>query len=375
MFSDLGLAESYLLDECEISNIADFLKLLVFNRSELTGQNGSTDITSKVFQTLDYISNTQLVNSINNTLNNISAHYDLGNDFFELFLDPTLTYSCPIWEELHDNEDEVRTKSLDEEFDELYSAQLRKLHTIIRKAKLCKEDHLLEIGSGWGALSIEAVKLTGCKVTTLTLSIEQKLLAEKKIAEAGYDTKINVVLMDYRDLLKSGMKFDKIISIEMIEAVGKEYLSTYFNCCHSVLKEEGGIMVLQGITIHESRYDDYCSRVDYIQKYIFPGGHTPSITALVNAIKDGSDNQLVINDINNIGMHYTRALRLWREKFILNYEKIRQIDPTKYDDIFKRTWLFYLAYCEAGFATHCIGDIIMVLSRPNNQAIHEGIPM
>lgn len=217
--------------------------------------------------------------------------------------------------------------------------------------------------------------MTGCRVTTLTLSAEQKALAEKRIAAAGYSKSINVVLKDYRDLVKESTVYDKIISIEMLEAVGREFLSTYFDVCSQVLKKEGGIMVFQCITLHETRYETYTKQVDFIQKYIFPGGETPSITLLTNAIHSGSNGQLIIDNVKNIGPHYTKTLRLWRQKFDANFKLINQYDPKKYDLKFKRTWDYYFAYCEAGFATHCLGDVIAVLTRPNNLLINEGVPM
>lgn len=172
-----------------------------------------------------------------------------------------------------------------------------------------------------------------------------------------------------------GIVFDKIISIEMLEAVGKEYIQTYFETCNSVLKKNGGIMVFQCITIHEPLYYNYCRQVDFIQKYIFPGGHLPTVTLLTNAINQGSKGNLIINEVTNIGAHYIRALRLWREKFDANFSSIAKHDQERYTPQFKRTWDYYFSYCEAGFAMHCLGDVIAVLTRPNNLSIGDGVPV
>ncbi|KAJ9064073.1 hypothetical protein DSO57_1034225 [Entomophthora muscae] len=367
-------------DECDISDITQFLKILVLNRPSLEAK--STNFASQVFEALEYAINTRFVNSLANTLSNISAHYDLGNDMFTQILDPTLTYSCPIWEECEVIGSSSSTRcstpntiQLNDEFLALERAQLRKIHTIIKKAKLVESDHLLEIGSGWGSLSIEAVRQSGCRVTTLTLSTEQKALAETKICEAGFSDRISVVLMDYRKVHELGILFDKIISIEMLEAVGKEYIQTYFETCSNVLKRDGGIMVFQCITIHEPLYYNYCRQVEFIQKYIFPGGHLPTITVLANAINQGSKGSLIINEVTNIGAHYIRALRLWREKFDANFSSIEKHDPERYTPQFKRTWDYYFSYCEAGFAMHCLGDVIAVLTRQNNLSIADGVPV
>ncbi|KAI0225954.1 hypothetical protein L0F63_005998 [Massospora cicadina] len=290
---------------------------------------------------------------------------------FTEFLDSTMTYSCPIWEECESfsSGPTPATRQLSEEFKDLERAQLRKIHTIIEKAKLMASDHLLEIGSGWGTLAIEAVRLTSCRVTTLTLSSEQKAFAEARISEAGYSHRISVVLMDYRDVHQLGMKFDKIISVEMLEAVGKGYLNTYFEICSQVLKAKGGIMVFQCITIHEPIYYNYCRQVEFIQK-----APPHLLSSLVNAIFRGSYGNLIVNEVTNVGAHYTRALRLWRMKFNFNFPTLQKRDPKRYTPKFKRAWDYYFSYSEVGFATHCLGDVIVVLVRPNSPSIFKDIP-
>jgi cyclopropane-fatty-acyl-phospholipid synthase len=229
---------------------------------------------------------------------------------FAAFLSPDMTYSCPIWRP---------TSSLDTEEEALETAQMTKLHRFIDGARIKSTDHVLEIGTGWGSFAIEAVKKTGCRVTSLTLSIEQKALAEKRIAAVGFEDRIEVLLMDYRALPIPKVLYDKVISIEMLEAVGREYLETYFSCIHRLLKKDG-IAVFQCITMPEGRYEAYAKGEDFIRKYIFPGGHLPSIAQVVEKISIGSEGTLVVEKIENIGGHYAKTLRLWRQEFMLNFE-------------------------------------------------------
>lgn len=255
---------------------------------------------------------------------------------FAAFLSPDMTYSCPIWQP---------TSSLDTEEETLEAAQMTKLRRFIDGAKIKPTDHVLEIGTGWGSFAIEAVKKTRCRVTSLTLSIEQKALAEKRIAAAGFEDQIEVLLMDYRALPIPKVLYDKVISIEMLEAVGREYLETYFGCIHRLLKKDG-IAVFQCITMPEGRYEAYAKGEDFIRKYIFPGGHLPSIAQLVEKINIGSEGTLVVEKIENIGGHYAKTLRLWREEFMLNFEsRIRPALMLEHEDmgekevaVFRRKW-------------------------------------
>jgi cyclopropane-fatty-acyl-phospholipid synthase len=244
------------------------------------------------------------------------------------------------------------------------------------------------------------VKDTGCTVTSLTLSVEQKELAEERIRQAGLEDKITVMLCDYRalEIPKEG-PFDKLISIEMLEAVGAEYLETYFACVDRLLKKDGGIACFQCITIPESvgtfvwsrsveanmeqRYDSYAKSDDFIRRYIFPGGHLPSISQLIQSMAKGSKGTLVVDDIENIGAHYAKTLRLWNEKFLLNFDT--EIKPalmrehegmTKADvETFKRKWEYYFTYCEAGFATKTLGDHIVTVSREGAMEAIEDVPL
>lgn len=269
---------------------------------------------------------------------NVSAHYDISNAMFAAFLSEDMTYSCPIWQPLSDPKS--RGESLE-------SAQDTKLQYFIDAAKIKPTDHVLEIGTGWGSFAIAAVKKTGCRVTSLTLSREQKELAEERIAAAGYTDNIEILLCDYRALPtpREGL-YDKVISIEMLEAVGHEYLDTYFKCINRMLKPEGGIGVFQCITMPEGRYDGYAKGEDFIRTYIFPGGHLPTVSQLVGAIERGSEKTLVVDALLNIGGHYAKTLRLWREKFEANFDNV--IRPallgehegmTEKDvDLFRRKW-------------------------------------
>lgn len=229
---------------------------------------------------------------------------------FEAFLSPDMTYSCPIWQP----SSELQAKSKGDE--PLESAQMRKLDKMIDNAKIKSSDHVLEIGTGWGSFAMRAVRRTGCRVTSLTLSHEQKALADRRIAEAGLTSNIEVLLCDYRALpMPKEGPYDKIVSIEMIEAVGPEFLDTYFDCIHKLLKPNEGIAVFQCITMPESRYEAYAKGEDFIRKYIFPGGHLPTVSQLVDSINKGSKGLLVVDEIQNIGPHYAKTLRVWRENF------------------------------------------------------------
>lgn len=246
---------------------------------------------------------------------NIIAHYDLSNEMFEAFLSDDMTYSCPIWMSKGDPRSAKET---------LEDAQYRKLDRFIDNARIKPHDRVLEIGTGWGSFAIRAVQRTGCQVTSLTLSKEQKDLADKNIAAAGLSERIQVILCDYRALpVPREGPYDKLVSIEMLEAVGREYLATYFECVDTLLKPDGGIAVFQCITMPESRYEAYTSGEDFIRKYIFPGGHLPTVSQLVSSINEGSHGKLIVESIENIGGHYAKTLRLWREKFLRNWDHIQ----------------------------------------------------
>jgi cyclopropane-fatty-acyl-phospholipid synthase len=271
---------------------------------------------------------------------NIVVHYDLGNDFYRLFLDKTLTYSCGIFE----NENST-----------LEDASIAKYDRICRKLQLCPEDHVIEIGSGWGGFSIHAAKNYGCRVTTTTISDEQYDLAEKRIAASGVSHRIQLLRKDYRHL---GGKFDKLVSIEMIEAVGHHYLDSFFQICSRLLKANG-MMILQAITIVDQMFDAHKRSVDFSKRYIFPGSCIPSIHAMMRSITRKTD--LKLFHLEDITPHYVRTLAEWRKRF---FDRIDDVRAMGFSETFIRMWEYYLCYCEGGFAERYIGDVQMLLTKP-----------
>ncbi|PSW20184.1 class I SAM-dependent methyltransferase [Photobacterium sanctipauli] len=270
---------------------------------------------------------------------NILAHYDLGNDFYRTFLDGNMLYSSAIYE------------SNDQS---LYEAQINKMDRLCQQLNLSKDDHLLEIGTGWGALAIHAAKKYGCRVTTTTISNAQHQWAKERIEAEGLGDKITLLLDDYRDLTG---KYDKIVSVEMVEAVGREYLVTYIKQCQKLLKPNG-LLAIQAITIADQRYDSYSKGVDFIQKHIFPGGFLPSVTVLAQQLTAHSD--FVIRDIKDIGMDYARTLSDWHQRFNQHIDILSQ---QGFDERFVRMWRFYLCYCEGGFLERSISTVQLVASR------------
>jgi cyclopropane-fatty-acyl-phospholipid synthase len=252
-----------------------------------------------------------------------------------------MSYSCAIF------------RSPDET---LEAAQRNKKHSIIEKAEIAEDDHVLEIGCGWGGFALEAVKKTGCRITGITVSQAQHDYAQRLVSAEGLEEKISVLLCDYRHVTG---KFDKIVSIEMLEAVGHRFLGTFFEACDRLLKE-GGRVVLQTITVPDQRYDSYRKGVDWIRKHIFPGGHLPSLKALTAAMT--SHSKLNIVGVENIGAHYARTLREWRNRF---NENIDTLTDMGFDKTFQRKWVYYLACCEGGFAADALGDLQIVLRRMN----------
>jgi cyclopropane-fatty-acyl-phospholipid synthase len=271
---------------------------------------------------------------------NIAEHYDLGNDFFALMLDETMMYSCAIFEH-HDTG--------------LADASRAKNDRICRKLDLSPDDHVLEIGSGWGGFAIHAATHYGCRVTTTTISREQHRLATERIRAAGMQDHITVLLSDYRDLHG---EYDKVVSIEMIEAVGHQYLDTYFDACSRLLKPHGA-MALQGITINEQDYATSRRTVDFVKRYIFPGSCLPSTGSILASIARATD--LRITHQENLGAHYVLTLRAWRENFARNIDRVRALG---YSERFLRMWEYYLCYCEGAFAERHIGVSQFVFTKP-----------
>ena len=262
---------------------------------------------------------------------------------YGLFLDDTWTYSCALFD--HANES-------------LADAQLRKVDRILDKACLDQQHHVLEIGTGWGTLAMRAVKRFGCRVTSITLSEEQQQLARQRIAEAGLSDRIEVQLCDYRNVTG---QYDRILSVEMLEAVGKAYLPAFFRACDRLLKPTG-IVVLKTITMPDQYYPAYSKTTDWMRLFIFPGGLLPSLTALIHVLTRHTS--LVVKHLESIGPHYALTLARWRERFLANQEKIMELG---FPETFIRRWEYYFSYCEVGFAQHYIDDLQIVLTRPRNR--------
>jgi cyclopropane-fatty-acyl-phospholipid synthase len=271
---------------------------------------------------------------------NIAAHYDLSNDFFSLWLDPTLTYSSAVYE--------TPDATLEQ-------AQIAKIDRLCRRLQLGPDDHLLEIGTGWGAFAVHAAQTYGCRVTTTTISASQHEVASKRVAEAGLTDRVTVLDRDYRDLIGT---YDKVVSVEMIEAVGAEFLGTYLRVIADRLKPEG-LAAIQAIVIDDRLYERALRSVDYIKRYIFPGGFVPSVGVIVDDLAEYTDLRLV--GLDDITPHYARTLREWRHAFDAVADEVTALG---FDEAFQRQWRFYLAYCEAGFAERRISDVQILLAKP-----------
>tara|TARA_B100001175_G_scaffold172910_2_gene146715 strand:- start:888 stop:2138 length:1251 start_codon:yes stop_codon:yes gene_type:complete len=290
----------------------------------------------KPFKTMRYL---RRLNSKRQAKKNILAHYDLGDELYQTFLDPKMQYSSAIFD--------VESNSLEE-------AQVNKLTRICDQLKLREDDHLLEVGSGWGGLAIFAAENYGCQVTTTTISDNQYRYAKNKIDAAGLSNKINLLSDDYR-LLQG--KFEKVVSVEMIEAVGKKYLSGYFQKLNDLLKP-GGLLMLQAITIADQRLKSYSSNEDFIQKHIFPGGFLPSVYLISKILADSTE--LVMRDFRDIGLDYSKTLSHWHKNLLEKKDALNQLG---YDDQFYNLWTYYLGYCEGGFLERRISASQMLMSK------------
>jgi cyclopropane-fatty-acyl-phospholipid synthase len=336
----VGAGEAYMRGYWSTNQLVDVVRLFVLNMDALDGlEGGFARLTSPLRKALHALRR----NTRDGSRRNIAAHYDLGNEFFRLFLDETLMYSAARFEYAGQS---------------LHDAQVARLDRICRKLELEPTDHLLEIGTGWGGLALHAAQHFGCRVTTTTISREQWRLARERVREAGLEDRIEVLYRDYRDLTGT---YDKLVSIEMIEAIGHSYYDTYFARCARLLKPEGA-MLLQAITIADQRYERARRSVDFIQRYIFPGSCIPSVAALTTSIARASDLRLF--DLDDIGPHYATTLARWRQNFRANLPRIRALG---YDDTFIRMWEYYFCYCEGGFAERVLGDVQMLLVKPRNR--------
>lgn len=326
----LGAAEGFIRGYWTSDNLVEVIQILARNRDVLDRMNQNVfSKTSQLFLKAWYSSRK---NSIEGSRKNIAEHYDLSNDFFKLFLDPSMMYSSAVFK------DPEMT---------LEQASDYKKELICQKLKLQPMDHLVEIGSGWGGFAIYAAQHYGCKVTTITISQAQYDEAVKRVNAAGLSHRVEIQLKDYR-LLEG--KYDKLVSIEMIEAVGEQYLSTYFKQCRQLLKPNG-LALIQAITIEDARYEKALKTIDYIKRYIFPGSFIPCISVMTQA---ASEQQLRLKHLEDIGQSYAQTLHCWRELFLAQRDRVLELG---FDEDFIRMWDFYLCYCEGGFKEGVISDV------------------
>jgi cyclopropane-fatty-acyl-phospholipid synthase len=356
--ADIGFAEAYIAKDFVVDHsdiLVAIFDILILNRDHRQ-LSASRLLMSRIGAYLNRLLHTFNANSLAGSQRNIQAHYDLSNDLFATFLGKSWMYSSAVFAPENDN-------SLD-------TAQNEKLDMIIRKARLTPDCHVLEVGCGWGEFAIRATQQTGCRVTGITLSTEQLALARERAAAAGVSEKVSFELIDYRKLSQMEQTFDRIVSIEMLEAVGHEFLPTYFEALESVLKPDG-LAVIQVITTPEERYAEYRSTTDFIQKHIFPGGICPSVEAVISAMSKGSN--FYLEHAENIGPHYATTLKEWRRRFLISVDE-KKVEAAGFDDYFVRKWIYYFCYCEAGFASRTLGNMQLVFSRAGNVTTLGGAP-
>ncbi len=333
----VGAGESYVHGDWGVDDLAALMRILLRNRAVLDGMEGGlARLAAPAWKLLHGVSRNTLAGS----RRNIRAHYDLGNAFFQSFLDPTLMYSSAVFERPDMT---------------LEQASTAKLERICRRLQLTPADHVLEIGTGWGGFALHAARHHGCRVTTTTISQEQHALAAERIAAAGLADRITLLRQDYRELRG---RYDKLVSIEMIEAVGHHYFDTFFRRCGELLAPHGA-MLLQAITIDERRYASARDSVDFIKRHVFPGSCLPSLGAIVQSVARASDLQLV--HVDDIGPHYATTLHCWRRNLHANLDRVQALGL---DEAFVRLWDFYLGYCEGGFAERALGDLQVLLLKP-----------
>ena len=333
----IGAAEAFMLGKWSSPNLVDLVRLMSINIDFLNAIDDSKPLTHRLFDKVYHWFNR---NTADKARQNISAHYDLSNEFFALFLDPEMMYSSAMF---------PRAKvGLDE-------AAVYKLDVICRKLDLQASDHLLEIGTGWGGMAIHAAKHYGCRVTTTTISKQQYEAACQRVVEAGLEDRVSVIFEDYRNLKGS---YDKLVSIEMVEAVGHEFYGQYFGGCASLLKTDG-LMLIQAITVPDQRYRYARNSVDFIQRYIFPGGSLPGHEVVMSSIRKHTDMQMI--GMEEIGGDYAKTLEVWRQRFISRLDEVRALG---FDDVFIRMWDYYLCYCQGAFEERVIGTAQIVFARP-----------
>jgi len=333
----IGAAEAYMEGLWSSDDLTAVMRVLALNRKAFDDmERGLARLTAPLYK----LYHSARKNTKRGSRKNILAHYDLGNDFYALFLDKTMTYSCGIFE----NEQST-----------LENAAIAKYDRLCKKLRLKPGQRVVEIGTGWGGFAVHAAQNYGVHVTTTTISDEQHRYAEKRVRKAGLAGQISLLKQDYRDLRG---EFDRLVSIEMIEAVGHHFYAAFFRTCSRLLKDDG-LMALQAITIGDQIFDRHKRSVDFIKRYIFPGSCIPSVTAISKAIAKATDLRLI--HLEDITPHYARTLREWRRRFFENIAEVRKMG---YPDTFIRMWEYYLCYCEGGFAERYIGDAQMLFAKP-----------
>ena len=332
----IAAGEAYMDGWWDSPDLSALMELMAINMAALDSIEDKSSLLTRILYKLGHWVNR---NTLAQSRENIQAHYDLGNDLYETFLDERMLYSSGIYATPTDT---------------LEQAQINKMERLCQQLKLKSTDQVMEIGTGWGGMALYMAKHYGCHVTTTTISDEQYQYAVQQVERAGLTDKITLLKQDYR-LLEG--QYDKLVSIEMIEAVGKQFLVSYLKKCQSLLKPKG-LMAIQAITIADQRYDYYADNVDFIQKYIFPGGFLPSITSLTSHATQNTD--LVVRDLFDIGGDYARTLVDWRQRFELSLEKVKALG---YDERFIRMWRYYFCYCEGGFRAQSISTVHLTFQR------------
>lgn len=338
----LGVSEAFMAGYWNSTNLVVLLQIVLKNKRLMDSLDSGF---ARLIQPINKQIHKRHQNTLTGSKNNILAHYDLSNDFYKLWLDPTMTYSCGYFNKKNST---------------LESASIEKIDRICRKLHLSSSDTLLEIGTGWGSFSAHAAKNYGCKITTTTISDAQFQYAEELFKKEGLESQINLVNIDYRNL--EG-QYDKIVSIEMIEAVGYQYIPEYFKKVSSLLKPDG-LLAIQGITYNDQNFDDYKNSVDFIKKYIFPGSCLISLSQVIDVMKVHTDLALV--DMEDITQHYAETLKRWRENFLNVLPNVRKLG---FSEAFIKMWEFYFVFCEAGFLERNIGDVQMIIAKSDARKI------
>ncbi len=349
-YGDIGFSESFMDGHWTTNDLTMVVRWIIDN-IETSGVMSGSKAKTIGLNFLEKINRAKHLfnkNSKGGSAANISYHYDLSNELYMLMLDSTMSYSCGIF---------------DKPDTDLHQAQLNKLKTLCTDLDIQASDHILEIGCGWGGFAVYAAKNYGCRITGITISKEQLQYAKALVKKEGLEDKINLIFKDYREL--EG-KFDKVVSIEMIEAVGDEFLPEYFECIDRLLKDDG-VTTIQAITSPDARYESFRDGVDFIQKHIFPGSLLPSVRKMSDSCRN---TQLQLVNLRDIGPHYAKTLRIWREKFFASVEDVKKLG---FDDTFVRKWDYYLSYCEAAFIERNISDVQVTYIKPNNTSYLAGL--